>query len=445
MPSPYTWDVARPAGSEAINIGDNLIRDDKTTLRNVLRTLVPFGTATTGWRQVQIDNDQYLAQNASYDGAAWNRDDVALTAAYIKFLSTGGFEIAHTAAAANPITWTKTYTLRSGLGGAGAQTPLAEWHVRTTGTGFPRGIVSEQFTDDDRGAQFFGRKSRVTAGVAAAVLSGDRLFDTGGDGYDGASYFSGAYIRFITVENYSAAAGGTEIRFITTPRGTVVSNNFMILGDRGNLDLGVTATPTYTADVKHLDIKATWNAGGVTFTFLRVQLTDSASAAASRLVDMLVGGTTKFALEKDGRPVYTSRSVRVTKSGNQVDALGTVAVTWDTETWDTDTLHDTGANTHRLTASIAGKWRIMVQFNGVVDGSGTTGYLLIRKNGTTEYAREKISISGIPGDDPEHANAIVDLAAGEWVDIAFSCAAGTSTQQTVIAATTWASMHYIGA
>jgi hypothetical protein len=49
-----------------------------------------------------------------------------------------------------------------------------------------------------------------------------------------------------------------------------------------------------------LDLAQTWNASGVTFTGLRVNVTDTASAAASNLAEFQVGGTALAAIRKDG-------------------------------------------------------------------------------------------------------------------------------------------------
>jgi phage baseplate assembly protein gpV len=48
------------------------------------------------------------------------------------------------------------------------------------------------------------------------------------------------------------------------------------------------------------DIAQTWNAGGVTFTAVKLNVTDTASAAASLLLDLQVGGVSKFSVRKDG-------------------------------------------------------------------------------------------------------------------------------------------------
>ena len=49
-----------------------------------------------------------------------------------------------------------------------------------------------------------------------------------------------------------------------------------------------------------MTLTQTWNAGGVTFTGLLANITDTASAAASLLMDLQVGGNTKFKVDKTG-------------------------------------------------------------------------------------------------------------------------------------------------
>jgi hypothetical protein len=49
-----------------------------------------------------------------------------------------------------------------------------------------------------------------------------------------------------------------------------------------------------------LDVSQTWNAAGVTFTGIKFNVTNTASAAASLLADFQVGGVSKFSVNKDG-------------------------------------------------------------------------------------------------------------------------------------------------
>ncbi len=58
---------------------------------------------------------------------------------------------------------------------------------------------------------------------------------------------------------------------------------------------------TLTTDVKVLDLSATWNNAGVTFTGLKFNVTNTASNAASSLLDLQVGGTGLFSVTKAGK------------------------------------------------------------------------------------------------------------------------------------------------
>jgi hypothetical protein len=55
-----------------------------------------------------------------------------------------------------------------------------------------------------------------------------------------------------------------------------------------------------TLSAPALPITQTWNNGAVTFDTITVTITDSASAAASRFLNFLVGATTKFSVDKSG-------------------------------------------------------------------------------------------------------------------------------------------------
>lgn len=50
----------------------------------------------------------------------------------------------------------------------------------------------------------------------------------------------------------------------------------------------------------------TWNDGGTTFTAVKMNVTDTASAAASSLLDLQVGGTSKLRVDKSGNVVMAS-------------------------------------------------------------------------------------------------------------------------------------------
>jgi hypothetical protein len=52
------------------------------------------------------------------------------------------------------------------------------------------------------------------------------------------------------------------------------------------------------------DLTDTWNAGGTTFNAIKMNVTDTASAAASKLVSLQVGGAERFGVRKDGQGYF---------------------------------------------------------------------------------------------------------------------------------------------
>lgn len=60
------------------------------------------------------------------------------------------------------------------------------------------------------------------------------------------------------------------------------------------------ATGSISVSTPILGGTQTWNAGGVTFTAIKLNITDTASASASLLMDLQVGGSTKIKTDKSG-------------------------------------------------------------------------------------------------------------------------------------------------
>jgi hypothetical protein len=93
-----------------------------------------------------------------------------------------------------------------------------------------------------------------------------------------------------TTDNALLRADGTT--------GTIVQGNGVwTLSDAGAL---AAAGGTVTSSTPLLDLTQTWNSGATTFTLLKGNVTDTASAANSLLMDLQIGGVTRFALTKGG-------------------------------------------------------------------------------------------------------------------------------------------------
>ncbi|WP_284262455.1 hypothetical protein [Roseicyclus amphidinii] len=59
------------------------------------------------------------------------------------------------------------------------------------------------------------------------------------------------------------------------------------------------------------DMADTWNNGATTFTAIKMDVTDTASASGSLLMDLQVGGSSKFKIDKNGSPFFGTATKRV--------------------------------------------------------------------------------------------------------------------------------------
>jgi hypothetical protein len=80
----------------------------------------------------------------------------------------------------------------------------------------------------------------------------------------------------------------------------------------------VLAAGTATASAPIFDLTQTWNNGAVTFTGYKLNITDTASAAASLLVDLQVGGTTVFNVSKTRGSVLMPQGDAATVAGASI-------------------------------------------------------------------------------------------------------------------------------
>ncbi len=120
-------------------------------------------------------------------------------------------------------------------------------------------------------------------------------------------------------------ASGTSTRLLFDASG-VVSETDGATWDATNKALTVGGA-TVTTSKPILDLSQTWNAGAVTFTGLKLNVTNTASAAASLLMDLQVGGASKAYVDKAGQIVSTNTGastigVAVVTSGQPTVGFG---------------------------------------------------------------------------------------------------------------------------
>lgn len=86
---------------------------------------------------------------------------------------------------------------------------------------------------------------------------------------------------------------------------------------------------TISTDVKIAQFLSTWNNAGVTFTGVNIDVTDTASAATSKLLDLKVGGSSVASVDKTGKLTATSLQLTTGATNGHVltsDASGNA--TW---------------------------------------------------------------------------------------------------------------------
>jgi hypothetical protein len=75
---------------------------------------------------------------------------------------------------------------------------------------------------------------------------------------------------------------------------------------------------TVTADAPVLNLSQTWNASGVTFTGLKLNVTDTASAGASNLLDLRVGGTSRVIVSKSGSLFLNNSTMGISATTDRI-------------------------------------------------------------------------------------------------------------------------------
>lgn len=110
---------------------------------------------------------------------------------------------------------------------------------------------------------------------------------------------AGPLTQSINADGFSVA-GGTTPRTLTVISADVALNQSLRTTDSPTF-VGLTVTGgTVTVSTPLINATQTWNAAGVTFTGLKLNVTNTASATASLLLDLQVGGASKFSVSRTG-------------------------------------------------------------------------------------------------------------------------------------------------
>ena len=109
---------------------------------------------------------------------------------------------------------------QSGYVGIGTAVPETQLHVATSVTATPRGIISQQSSNDGNSAFIQLRKGRGTPSVPLALINGDNLGTLLSEGYDGTAFIrTGSYLKFVTDGVVAAGSIPTAISITTGSSG----------------------------------------------------------------------------------------------------------------------------------------------------------------------------------------------------------------------------------
>ena len=200
---------------------------------------------------------------------------------------------------------------------------------------------------------FVDRNTTGTTGEAVKIASSvgataQKLIVTNGAG---ATKFEVDSVTGATIVSDAISLGGLTVygplNFVGSCVSTGENRKFKLsntTGETFSVDMcnGETTITqgTLTTDVKALDATATWNSAATTFTGIKLNVTNTASNDASKLIDLQTGGTTRFNVDAssgdtylrgdltvNGDTIKSSTATALTLSGADVTVAGDLTVT----------------------------------------------------------------------------------------------------------------------
>jgi hypothetical protein len=110
-------------------------------------------------------------------------------------------------------------------------------------------------------------------------------------------------------------------------------------------------------------LTATWNASGTTFAAVKMNVTDTASAAGSLLLDLQVGGTSQFKVSKGGR--VTAQTLTIGLGGQTAVATNTALGYQALNSASLTGTNSTGVGYNALQNSTTGSYNVATGFHAM--------------------------------------------------------------------------------
>lgn len=111
-----------------------------------------------------------------------------------------------------------------------------------------------------------------------------------------------------------------------------------------------------------------------------------------------------------------SQSARATKGSNQsINDSTWTSITFDTESFDTNTIHDTSSNTSRLTCKVAGKYIVTGCAGFDTNTTGMRAVRLLVNGGTSYNQQRQAPIASF--ETYASVSDIIDMAVNDYVEL----------------------------
>lgn len=248
--------------------------------------------------------------------------------------------------------------------------------------------------------------AKITSGVFPIARGGTGLSTTptngqlligNGSGYTLSTITQGAGITITNAAGSITIANGGVTSITGTANQVIASasTGAVTLSLPQNIHTGATPTfarltlsdGTVTTSTPVINLSQTWNAGAVVFEGIKLNVTDTASAAGSLLLDLEVGGTTRFGVRKDGAVTTGSWQASVIAAiyggtGQSSYAVGDILYADSTTTLARLAAAATGNVLLSGTAPSWGKVGLTTHVSGTLPvGNGGTGVATTPTNG----------------------------------------------------------------
>ncbi len=219
----------------------------------------------------------------------------------------------------------------------------------------------------------------------------------------------------IVHDNLSGFVLAEHIDWSLASQGTIhasnyVDNNTQYTAGNG-LQLQTTVFSTEDSEINHdalLNFVANEHIDHTSVTLTAgTGLTGGGDISANRTFDV--------SLSTSDIPVIDSCEVTDASDQTISNATNTV-VDFDSENWDTNTMHDTTTNNPRITIKTAGKYLIAA---AITFDNNATGYrqMILRVNGTTSETIDRRQNTGSTDDTVHTISTVMELAVDDYIEL----------------------------